>query len=135
MPDRGRDSYYLESMIGFCNLAIGLLCVIFQAEGPDKSVVDLFRTMAPPGVWAVLWGVTGAVLLYGSSTGSNRMIGWGAFISAGLWGSVAFNSLRDPRYFPMASALTPIFFTYSGAIFVYQSFVAKGHRGHPEWRR
>lgn len=131
MPRRGRDTYYLESMIAICNLAIGLLCLLVSSNGRDVTVLDLFRSMAPVGLWAAMWGTSGAYLMVGAMNGQSKYIRYAGLLSAGLWGTVSINAIRHPTSFPMTTSLAPVFFFYSAAIFVYQSFVTRGNRGRP----
>jgi hypothetical protein len=125
MPQRGRDTIALETMIGLSTISIGLLCLTyFAGSGEIEGIVSLMRRLAPIELWSAAWISVGSALLYGCSTRNRVVIEYASLMTAGLWAVLTYHAIPFFRLYTLTCALAPIFTIFSGSIYFYHSRIA-----------
>jgi hypothetical protein len=130
MPYRGRDTFYVESLIAWCNVAAGLLCIFVKPPVWETNILTLFVSIAPIELWAVIWIFVGASQFYGFTKRSLKWVEYGAVVSAALWIVVTVNVVRSGAgLYPMTCIFAPTLAFYSGLVYFYQARTAAHNYG------
>lgn len=126
MPHRGRDTVALETMIGFCTLAVGMICLTcLVGKGELKGVTVLMNHLGPMELWAAAWITSGASLLYGCKMRDKKIIEYSSLMTSVMWGLLSWYAYPYFSTYTLTCVISPIIAAFSGRIFWYQSVVAK----------
>lgn len=129
MPQRGRDTYYLELFMAFVSSSLALMCLVHAGRFMTIRFVQESSIRVPLWVWGLLWLIsavlmTGGVLLY-----RRVMAKWGSLFTASLWVVVLYIGLVSKFALTMLTAVSPWFVVFNGLIYWYQVRVERSHYG------
>lgn len=125
MPYRGRDTYYLESMIAACSFMMAVMCLFYLGRVSAIDILRAVRIEIPVWVWGGLWTVSAAALVIGRLTNNGAISEYASLYTASLWTVVLYAAWSNRLLFPMSSALSPCFIVFSAIIYAYRTRIGR----------
>jgi hypothetical protein len=130
MPQRGRDTYYLELFMAATSSSLVLLCLVHAGRFTTIRFIQESSIRVPLWFWGVLWLTSAVLMASGVLMHHRAMAKWGSLSTASLWFVVLYIGLFASKFgLTMLTAIAPWFVVFNGLIYWYQVRVEGAHYG------